>query len=56
MLPATHLFQNQAFLNDFADVLSMADVVVLADIYAAREQNTYGISSKDILDYCSKKV
>jgi UDP-N-acetylmuramate--alanine ligase len=27
----------------------MADVVVLADIYAAREQNTYGISSKDLL-------
>ena len=55
MLPATHLFQNQAFLNDFADVLSMADVVVLADIYAAREQNTYGISSKDILDLLLEK-
>ena len=41
--------RTKAFLDDFADVLSMADVVVLADIYAAREQNTYGISSKDIL-------
>lgn len=41
--------RTKAFLDDFADVLSMADVVVLADIYAAREKNTYGISSKDIL-------
>ena len=40
--------RTKAFLNDFADVLSMADVVVLADIYAAREKNTFGISSKDI--------
>ena len=27
----------------------MADIVVLADIYAAREKNTIGISSKDLL-------
>ena len=40
--------RTKAFLNDFADVLSMADVVVLADIYAAREKNTFGISSRDI--------
>lgn len=40
--------RTNAFLNDFAEVLSLADVVVLAEIYAAREQNTYGISSKDI--------
>ena len=40
--------RTKAFLNDFAEVLSMADVVVLADIYAAREKNTYGISSRDI--------
>lgn len=41
--------RTKAFLDDFADVLSLADVVVLADIYAAREKNTFGISSKDIL-------
>lgn len=41
--------RTRAFLDDFADVLSMADVIVLADIYAAREQNTFGVSSKDIL-------
>ena len=40
--------RTKAFLNDFAEVLSMADVVVLADIYAAREKNTFGISSRDI--------
>ncbi len=47
--------RTKAFLNDFAEVLSMADVVVLADIYAAREQNTYGISSKDILNLLKEK-
>lgn len=41
--------RTNAFLKDFAEVLSLADVVILAEIYAAREQNTYGISSKDIL-------
>ena len=47
--------RTKAFLNDFADVLSLADVVVLADIYAAREKNTYGISSKDLLEVLEKK-
>lgn len=42
--------RTKAFLDDFAEVLSMADVVVLADIYAAREKNIYGVSSKDILE------
>lgn len=41
--------RTNAFLSDFARVLSMADIVVLADIYAAREKNTIGISSKDLL-------
>lgn len=41
--------RTKAFLDDFADVLSMADLVVLADIYAAREKNIYGVSAKDIL-------
>ena len=47
--------RTKAFLDDFADVLSMADVVVLADIYAAREKNTYGISSRDILAKLKEK-
>ena len=47
--------RTKAFLDDFAEVLSMADVVVLADIYAAREKNTYDISSKDILAKLKEK-
>ncbi len=41
--------RTKAFLDDFAEVLSMADIVVLADIFAAREKNTYGVSARDIL-------
>lgn len=44
-----HLYsRTQQFLNEFADVLSLADVVVLAEIYAAREKNPGNVSSKDI--------
>ena len=42
--------RTKAFLSDFAKALSIADVVVLADIYAAREKNTIGISSVDLLN------
>ena len=42
--------RTHAFLKDFAKALSLADVVVLSDIYAAREKNTIGVSSTDILD------
>jgi UDP-N-acetylmuramate--alanine ligase len=37
--------RTQAFLTDFAKALSLADHVVLTDIYAAREVNTIGITS-----------
>ncbi len=40
--------RTKAFLDDFAKALSMADEVILADIYAAREKNTIGVSSQDI--------
>lgn len=40
--------RTKAFLSEFAKSLSLADLVVLADIYAAREQNTIGISSLDL--------
>jgi UDP-N-acetylmuramate--alanine ligase len=43
-----------SFLDDFAKALSAADVVVLADIYAAREPDIYGVSSKDIADRIEK--
>ncbi len=40
--------RTQALLPEFAEALSSADCVVLADIYAARETNTTGISSFDL--------
>lgn len=40
--------RTKAFLKEFAEALSKAEHVVLADIYAARETNTLGISSKDL--------
>ena len=40
--------RTKAFLQDFAEVLSKAEHVVLADIYAARETNILGISSRDL--------
>lgn len=43
-----------AFLDDFANALSAADHVVLADIYAAREPDTGIVSSKDIMTRLEK--
>ena len=40
--------RTKAFLSDFAKALSASDIVVLADIYAARETDTLGISSIDL--------
>ena len=40
--------RTKAFLKEFAEALSLADHVVLADIYAARETDTLGISSRDL--------
>ena len=40
--------RTKAFLKDFAKALSLADKVVLADIYASRETDTLGISSADL--------
>ncbi len=37
-------------LDDFAEALSHFDNIILTDIYAARETNTYGVSSCDIAD------
>ena len=37
--------RTKAFFDEFAKALSMADAVVLADIYAARETDDLGISS-----------
>lgn len=40
--------RTKALLPEFAQALTLADHVVLADIYAAREKNTIGISSRDL--------
>ena len=47
--------RTKAFLQDFADALALADKVVLADIYAARETDTLGISSRDLQQEIQKR-
>ncbi len=47
--------RTKAFLDDFADALCLADVVVLADIYAARETDDLGVSSRDIAGRLEEK-
>lgn len=42
-------------LKDFANVLAEFDHVILSEIYAAREINTTGISSKDLLKLIKEK-
>ena len=42
--------RTKALFDDFVEQLKRPDVVVLAEIYAARERNTVGISSRDLLD------
>ena len=46
--------RTKAFLKDFAEALTLADEVVLADIYAARETDTLGISSETLRDEIEK--
>ncbi len=40
--------RTKAFMDEFAEALSLADIVVLADIYPARETDTLGVSSLDL--------
>ena len=42
--------RTKALLDEFAEALSLADHVVLADIYAAREKDDLGISSRTLAD------
>ncbi len=42
--------RTQALFEEFVEVLSVPDVTLLAEIYAAREDNTLGISSKDLCE------
>ena len=47
--------RTKALLPEFAEALSLSDVVVLAKIYAARETDTLGVSSQTLADEISKK-
>ena len=47
--------RTKALMDEFAESLSLADHVVLADIFAAREQNTLGVSSGDLADRIRKR-
>ena len=46
--------RTKALLPQFAEALSIADKVILADIYAARELDIYGISSRDLQEEITK--
>lgn len=41
--------RTKALFDEFVQELKKPDVVILAEIYAARERNTVGISSKDLV-------
>ncbi|MEA4932614.1 MAG: UDP-N-acetylmuramate--L-alanine ligase [Lawsonibacter sp.] len=45
--PHTYSRTHELF-QDFVEVLKLPDLTILAEIYAAREQNTLGISSRDL--------
>ena len=40
--------RTKALFDDFVDALMLADRIILTEIYAAREKNTIGISSRDL--------
>ena len=47
--------RTKALFDDFVEVLSGVDHLILTDIYAAREKNTIGITSLDLLDKIKEK-
>ncbi len=42
--------RTKLLLDDFADAISNFDNIIILDIYAAREKNTFDISSKDLVN------
>lgn len=46
--------RTKAFMKEFAKALSLAENIILADIYAAREKDTLGISSKTLQEEIEK--
>lgn len=52
-----HTFSRTAALADqFVEAFSEADAVILADIYAAREENIYGISSEKLAEVIGERA
>ena len=52
-----HTYSRTASLiESFKSCFDSADKVILADIYAAREENVYGISSKDLCDKIGERA
>ncbi len=47
-IPASYLYTYQSSSSGICQGMTLADHVVLADIYAARETDNLGISSKDL--------
>ena len=46
--------RTKAFFHEFAEALSLADHIILADIYAARETDTLGMSSEALAEEIKK--
>ncbi|MBE6623389.1 MAG: UDP-N-acetylmuramate--L-alanine ligase [Ruminococcaceae bacterium] len=46
--------RTKSLLHDFAKALSIADKIYLLEIFPAREENIYGISSNDLADIMKK--
>ncbi len=46
--------RTKAFFHEFAEALSLADHIILADIYAARETDTLGMTSEALADELKK--
>ena len=47
--------RTKALFHEFADALSLSDVIIMAEIYAARETDTLGVSSKSLAEEIAKK-
>ncbi len=47
--------RTQRLLDDFADALSIADIVALTDIMGGREQNTIGVFTRQLAEKITKK-
>ena len=46
--------RTKLLLHDFAKALANFDNIIITDIYAAREKNTYGITSRDLVNEIAK--